>query len=359
MKTNFLLFIFISLTYHSLFSQEIEKRKYSNDFLDTGVGAKSFGMANATTANCNDISSAYFNPAGLTKIETKINFSLMHASYFADLKYDYLAGAYKINDSSVIAFSLIRLGIDDIPNTLSLKDENGQIDFDRISYFSVADYAALISYAQKSKINGLSYGGSAKIIYRQQGSFANAYGFGLDFGLQYQKNKWHFAFMGKDIVTTFNAWTYTNDDEMKEVFQATGNELPENDIEITVPTIVLAVARDFQFTEKIGMSSEIDAIIYTDGKRHNLINSDIASIDGRLGIEANYMNIIFLRTGIGNFQETTTFNNKTEWTFQASLGLGIKYKNFAIDYALYNIGESSEMEYANIFSVSYSFDNIN
>ncbi len=39
--------------------------KYSNEFLAVGVGARSLGMANAQTGITNDVTSAYWNPAGL------------------------------------------------------------------------------------------------------------------------------------------------------------------------------------------------------------------------------------------------------------------------------------------------------
>ena len=46
----------------------------------------------------------------------------------------------------------IRFGVDDIPNTLNLVDADGNVNYDRITYFSVADYALLLSLAKKSKL---------------------------------------------------------------------------------------------------------------------------------------------------------------------------------------------------------------
>ena len=39
--------------------------KYSNEFLAVGVGARALGMGNAFTAVTNDVTSGYWNPAGL------------------------------------------------------------------------------------------------------------------------------------------------------------------------------------------------------------------------------------------------------------------------------------------------------
>ena len=39
--------------------------KYSNEFLAIGVGARALGMGSAYTAVVNDVTSGYWNPAGL------------------------------------------------------------------------------------------------------------------------------------------------------------------------------------------------------------------------------------------------------------------------------------------------------
>lgn len=326
--------------------------KYSNEFLKIGVGARALGMSNAFIASADDVTSGYWNPAGLTRLNSDRQVSLMHSEYFAGIAaYDFAALATKLDDKSSLAFSFIRFGVDDIPNTTQLIDAEGNIDFARISSFSAADYAGLISYARKSPIEGLSYGANVKIIHRSVGDFAKAWGFGLDAGAQYQKNKWIFAAMGRDITSTFNAWSSNLDSETEQIFILTGNELPENSIEITLPELILGVSRSFVFTDKIGMLAELDLKNTFDGKRNVLINSNPISIDPSLGIEANYDNVIFLRGGVGNFQVTTDIDGNRETTFQPNFGIGVQLNGFSIDYALTDIGDRSVALYSNVFSV--------
>ncbi|MEJ7665627.1 MAG: hypothetical protein WKG07_41965 [Hymenobacter sp.] len=52
---------------------------------------------------------------------------------------------------------------------------------------------------------------SGKVIYRNVGSFANAYGFGIDAGVQYNHNGWRLGLMARDITTTFTAWSIDAD----------------------------------------------------------------------------------------------------------------------------------------------------
>ena len=56
-------------------------RKYSNEFMNIGVDAAAFGMANSVVASSRDVNSGYWNPAGLVHIEDN-ELALMHASYF-------------------------------------------------------------------------------------------------------------------------------------------------------------------------------------------------------------------------------------------------------------------------------------
>src|SRR6185369_14756307 len=95
------------------------------------------------------------------------------------------------------------------------------------------------SYARKIKPEGLRYGGSAKVIHRILGDFGKAWGFGFDLGAQYEKGKWTFGLLGKDVTSTFNGWSY-NTDEFADVFALTNNEIPKSSLEITLPKLILA-----------------------------------------------------------------------------------------------------------------------
>ncbi|MCB0801580.1 MAG: PorV/PorQ family protein [Flavobacteriales bacterium] len=326
--------------------------KYSNEFLKIGVGARALGMSNAFVASADDVTSGYWNPAGLTRLNSDFQFSLMHSEYFAGIAaYDYAALATKLDSNSAIGFSFIRFGVDDIPNTTQLIDAEGNIDFNRVSSFSAADYAGLITYARKSGIEGLSYGANVKIIHRSVGDFAKAWGFGFDVGTQLVKDKWIFAATGRDITSTFNAWSSNLDKETEEVFILTGNELPENSVEVTLPELVLGISRKFIFSEKIGMRAELDLKNTFDGKRNVLVNSDPISIDPSIGIEATYADVIYLRGGIGNFQVTTDIDGNRITSFQPNFGIGVKLNRFSIDYALTDIGDRSVALYSNVFSL--------
>lgn len=332
--------------------------KYSNEFLMLGVGARGLAMSNTQTAIVGDATAGYWNPGGLANLGSDYQVSLMHSEYFAGIaKYDYGAFAMRIDTSSVIGLSIIRFGVDNIMNTTDLIDNQGNIDYNRITTFSAADYGFLISYAKKSKIPGLQYGANVKIIYRQIGSFAHAWGFGIDVGAQYQLKKWKFGVMVKDITSTFNAWSFDLNDKMKETFVATGNELPSNSLESTLPRLILGAGRGFKISNSFSLLAALDLDLTFDGKRNVLIRSNPISIDPHLGLEIGYKNIVFLRGGAGNIQDEKDMSGKSMKTFQPNVGLGVKIKKMiTIDYALTNIGKSGIALNSNVFSLRVDLD---
>jgi hypothetical protein len=352
---KFLAFVFCFCMATVLFGQT-STPTYSNEFLSIGIGARAFAMGNATAASQNNVEAVYWNPANLVDLSTKFDVSAMHAEYFGGLSaYDYLGFAMKINPESAIGLSMIRYGVDDIPNTLDLFDQDGNINYDLVSTFSAADYAFLFSYSRKMGIEGLSLGGNVKLIYRHIGDFATAYGFGFDIAASYKTSKWQLGAVLRDATSTFNAWIFTTDD-LEDVFDLTGNDIPTNSTEITLPRLILGVSRDFPISKNFAFMAELDIDITFDGQRNVLIQGDPMSIDPHMGLEASFKKFIFLRAGLSNLQEETDFDESTSWTFQPNLGLGIHYKKFRLDYALTDIGDQSIAKYSNVFSLSYAFE---
>lgn len=333
-------------------------RKYSNEFLSIGVGARALGMSNANVASVNDVTAGYWNPAGLNLVESDIQFALMHSEYFAGIaKFDYGAIAIPTKDNKrVLALSLVRFAVDDIPNTLKLIQPDGSINYNNITTFSVADYALLLSYAQPIAWKNLRVGGNAKIIHRTAGEFAKAWGFGIDLGAQLDVKDFKFALMARDITTTFNSWSFNFTDEEQAIFAQTNNVIPENSSEITTPKIILGAAYNKAISKKVDLVAEVNFDFTTDGKRNVLVNADPVSIDPHLGVELGYSDFVYLRGGVGNVQRSTDFDGEEIYSFQPNLGVGINIRNLAIDYAYTDIGNQSEALYSHVFSLKVNIN---
>jgi hypothetical protein len=340
-------------------SSRAQIAKFSNEFLSIGVSADAMAMGKSVAASVDDATAIYWNPAGLSLQPDKYQIAFMHSEYFAGIaKYDF--GAFSVMlDSNKHAFGvgLVRFAVDNIPNTLDLVDPSGNIDYDKVTSFSVGDYGIYLSYSRHI-IKGLHVGGSVKIITRRAGDInvnagfsAKSWGFGIDLGAIYQHKDWKFGLHLKDITTTFNAWSFEFTDAAKETFLETGNVIPANSQELTAPQIIIGVAYSNTWKDKIELTAEIDFDITTDGKRNVLITGQPFSINPHFGFELGFAGIVYGRAGINNIQKVLDGDNEgTRISIQPNVGGGVKFRTFSVDYAFTDIGNVSEAGYSHVIS---------
>ncbi len=284
--------------------------KYAGEFLALGVGGRQLGMGGAAVALTNDVTSGYWNPAGLAAVNYP-QLTFMHAENFGGIVgYDYAAVAIPFQTNKSFGISVIRLGVADVPDTRAVWD-NSRNDFTDdakrlgvdmlISRFNAADYAVMFSYAATSTKN-FSYGINAKVIYRNIGSFASAKGIGFDVGLMYQTSQG--ILLGasvQDVTTTLVSWS-------------TGrNELIAPTAKLGAGYIIDALYGRFT----IGADTDVRFEGRRSAAQFNIANM---SFDLRGGAEYSYKEVVALRAGIDDIGRIT-------------LGAGIKFSKLNIDYA--------------------------
>lgn len=347
-------------------SSHAQFRKYSNEFLNIGAGARGLAMGSAQVASVNDGTAGYWNPAGLANVKDYGNVNLMHAEYFAGIgKYDYASIALPMsNNRRTLGITALRFAVDDIMNTLFLVEPDGSVNYNNIQAFSSADYAFLLSLAQKIKETEkkkINFGLNAKVIHRSVGHFAKAWGFGLDAGLQIQTGNWQLGIAARDITTTFNAWSFSFTEREKQALYLTNNDIPVKSTEMTAPRLILGAGRNFRFSNKLSLLAEANLDFTFDGQRNTLLSGDPISIDPKIGAELNISNSLFLRGGINNFQRALadgdTLNKKKVWIYQPSAGAGFRLQNVRIDYAFTNLANQSNPLYTHVFSLQFDLVN--
>ena len=348
---KYFIFLFFAISHSQ------NNSKYSNEFMNIGVDAASISMSGAVTSSINDVNSGYWNPAGLTAVKQG-EISLMHSNYFANIaNYNYIAYAKPIDSQSAIGFSMIRFGVDDILDTTQLIDDQGNINYDRINLFSAVDYGFIISYARKMLTKEISYGINTKIIRRIIGDFATSWGFGLDIGIQLKtSNNWRFGLMARDISTTYNSWSIneTRLNDIQNAIDGQNQEIP-NSTEVTMPKIQLGVSKLHKINYDYSLLTSFDLIMKFE-QNNSMISTEFISINPAIGLQVDYINNVFLRLGIGNFQNEMDFENSTNLTFQPNFGVGFKLRDIEIDYAFTDIGDQSVALYSNIFSLKVDFN---
>jgi len=160
------------------------RAKFAGEFLALGAGARALGMGSAFVAVSDDATAGVWNPAGLTRIRRR-EAHAQHAEQFGGLvNHDQVNFGATVRGAGSVGFSLLRVGVDNIPITL-LEHPDRPIGPDnrpvRVGSVSTSDYAVHLSYARLVR-KGLAAGGSVKLIRRKTGS-GTGFGYGLDAGV--------------------------------------------------------------------------------------------------------------------------------------------------------------------------------
>lgn len=312
-----LLILFLS----NFISAQTVLSKYAGEFISIGVGGRALGMGGAFSAISNDITAAYYNPAGLANLNYP-QFALMHDERYGNLvNYNYAAVALPFEKDMTFALTATRLAVDGIPDTrnalvdgrnqnviFDINNPNARIDPSRITEFSNQDWAFYLSFAKKLEDN-FSYGANVKIIYRSIAEF-NAFGLGVDVGALYSPlNNFYLAANLQDITTTLVAWS-------------TGRN------ELVTPTLKLGSAYMYDFGwGKLTPAMDFD-VRFENRKFASQFNLGPVSFDAHFGLEFIFKNLIALRGGFNDVKQFTA-------------GAGIKLPKLNIDYsfARFNMSE--------------------
>ncbi|NNK72748.1 MAG: hypothetical protein HKO94_06115, partial [Flavobacteriaceae bacterium] len=102
------------------------------------------------------------------------------------------------------------------------------------------------------------------------------------------------------------------------------------------------------------LRAELDLIMRFE-ENNDLISSSFVSINPAFGFEFGYTDMVFLRGGLGNFQNELQIDNTERLSFQPSFGVGFKYRGIYVDYAFTDIGDQSAALYSNVFSLKLDF----
>jgi hypothetical protein len=308
--------------------------KYAGEFISIGVGGRALAMGGAFVALANDVTAAYWNPAALSHISYP-QLALMHDEQFGSLvNHDYGAVAIPMGSRSSLGLSVIRLGVDDIPDTRNAGvDINGNLTYDpaqfsrvdpnRVTYFNAADWAFFFTYSRKYS-ETFSYGANIKIIRRELGD-NSATGIGLDVGLWYSPfEKVIFGANLQDVTTTFLAWD-------------TGRN------ELIAPTLKVGSAYLIDaFGGRFAPALDFD-IRFENRQSASTAHLGPVSFDLHTGLEFQFRNLVALRLGYSDVKQLT-------------MGAGIQLPKLQIDYSFAKFDGQQQLGNTHRISVIFTLE---
>ncbi len=128
----------------------------SLEFLKIGHGARAVGMGESFVAVSDDISSLYWNPAGLVAFkENGVMFS--HSEWFVDTRLEYVGAVYHFGGANALGVSLTALNTEDIKVTTEIQP------FGTGEYAKYSDIALGLSFARQMT-KQFSFGATLKYV---------------------------------------------------------------------------------------------------------------------------------------------------------------------------------------------------
>src|SRR3989344_3600253 len=277
----------------------IDQNSFSSSgasFLKLGVGARALGLSSAYTAIANDVTSLYWNPAGLSNLRKK-ELSAMHAELFADSKYDFFGYAHH-TVRGTFGFGVVYLSQGAI--------EGRSQDRNQTSDFTASDLAMTLG-ASKFFIDNVSLGMNLKLIQSRIAGFSST-GFAFDMG---------------------TIWKIPNKKIQSGLtIQNIGPKMQFIDEGYNLP-LTIASGVGYQLISQVLISADL--------KYHPYDSRTMLSI----GAEFSTVSMLFLRTGyitnsVGS--NSPSINNK-DFSEKASnlsglgFGLGLKLGSSTVDYS--------------------------
>lgn len=266
-------------------------------FLKIPVDARASSLGETYVAVANDISSTFWNPAGLIQSPgNQIMFS--NNNWLADIRHQFFAASYKLSENDIIGASFIALTMDDMPVTTEFNP------FGTGEYFRVQDLCFGFTYSRRMT-DKFSFGFTIKYV-NQILAKLTANSFLIDLGTYYWTGLGTSRFavavanFGGDIAPDGEVRLVSG--QKKKSWQA-----------FSPPTF-------FRF----GLAfepymDEINILTFSAQLNHPNDNRENVS----LGIEYGWNKIIFLRSGYKINVDQQNY----------SIGAGVKYRIYIADFS--------------------------
>ena len=338
----FLVVLLISLFTTYLYAQEESNKSGTAvaQFLKIGVGARAMGLGGSFLAQSDDVYSLYWNPAGITKVNS-VSFAGVHTKWFADITHQFFGLVLPINDNSAIGFQTTVLSMDQIEVT-TINDPHGTGEF-----YEANDLALGVSYGIRLT-NFFAVGFTGKFIqqkiYNESAStFAFDIGSVLDIPFQGIKVGMNFSNFGgkmqldgRDLIREYDLNpTNTLNDGVETRLKTEPWELPVN--------FAVGMSFDLIGQQDAFLKQTNNNVTFSITGNHPADAKEFASF----GLEYTFQKIISLRSGYRLNRDVDKF------FYGVGLNVPVLDAAFCFDYSLASF---DELDYIHIFSASISLN---
>lgn len=289
----------------------------SLQFLKIGADARGAAMGEAVVATTGDVSSLFWNPAGLTNSsENQAMFS--HTVWLVDLQHEFFGISYALESNDFIGFSFTSLHTDPMPITTEYQPTGTGY------YFNFSDIAIGATYARKMT-DQFSFGLTAKYV-RETIAELNSQAILIDIGTYYYMGLGTSRF--SVVVTNFG----DNIEPNGTMKNGLGNDVSSYQ-GFSPPTMFKL---GYAFEPVLDETNRLTASIQLNHPNDNAENI-------RLGAEYEFEKMFFLRAGVKRTIGESLLGRSTSSAEDVSFGGGVRIPLGVtvakVDYAFTNFND--------------------
>ncbi|MCK5085968.1 MAG: PorV/PorQ family protein [Melioribacteraceae bacterium] len=318
---KFIFIIFIIALPSAIFAGGFSKvGTAAAQFLKIGVGARAMGLGGTFTSIANDVSTIYWNPAGITNIPTT-SIAVSHSQWFADISHEFAGISIPLSSSDFIAIHAIALNTGEQEVTTVAQPDGAGV------FYDVRNLAIGLSYARAltdrfsvgltvKYVQETLYNESASTVSLDLGSYLRTGFHNLIIGMSISNFGGNMKLEGRDLI----AITDINTD-------VSGNYNPD--------AVLTTEGWPLPLMFRVGLSMDMV------GGSDPIISSEINRFT--LAIEGTHLNDNNERFNFGGeyaWDETVMLRvgyklnyDQEEWAFGAGLNFPIGNQFLRFDYA--------------------------
>lgn len=254
------------------------------NFLKIGVGPRGNALGGAFVAHVNDVTSLYWNPAGIANINS-LQVGVSYTDWILDINHNFLGVVYPFGRIGTVGLSITSLSMGDMATTTPLHPDGTG------SYFTASDLAIGVTYARQLT-DRFIVGVTAKYVHESI-SFSSANTFAVDAGTQFDTG-YRGLKVGMSISNFGGKMTLKGTDQLTkaDIDQVIeGNPMKEARLETEGWTLPLIF--------RYGLSMDV---VNASNNRVtcNLDFNDPRDVNpyGTFGVEYSWTDMVFLRGGL-------------------------------------------------------------
>ena len=344
------LYVILFLVSSVSFSQVTRQADITQEI---GYSAKQVGLGKSSISRASNVFDMTINPALLSN-QVRNSIGYTHNNHFGGIvRLDNIAFQTSLDESPYsFGASFFRLQNNRAFDSRNLVSTDGSINYDELKINKSNDFGLKLLLARSLDSAKVDIGVEFGVDLVSVADFSQAFSLGFDLGIVKKiDSTFNVSLVVENVVGRYYFWNQSVT-QLEDVFFATDNYLRTNTTVVQLPYLRAGVNKYLINQSNYYIDGSVALGVGYGRSANSLLAASSFNLSPSLALEGSYKETLFVRLGMSSFQKVESQGLKVS----PSVGFGINYLDFKIDYALTNFIASAIPLQQHVISLNYSFD---